>query len=113
MKSIILTIALALSVTAARADTYTYACKVEDGPRTHLYSAVLDTGKHTLTWRGKTYRHVVDISTKRECGKACFGSDEGAMLDIATQGVATLTISYGTKPGEDGAEFFDCDRVNK
>jgi hypothetical protein len=118
MKKLMLTTAalLALATTAATADTFTYACKVEDGPRTHLYSAVLDLTKHTITWRGKIYTNVKptfeDVDGK-DCAKECFGNSKNIHLSTATQGVATLSILAGVAPGGDGAEQFDCDLVHK
>jgi hypothetical protein len=99
---------------AAYADTYTYACKVKDEATSnvHLYSAKLDLGKHTITWRGHVYKNVKPVFTSgdgKDCGKECFGNSKDVSLDIATQGVATLSVIY---PGDDQVEQFDCDQVH-
>jgi hypothetical protein len=117
MKKLLTAVAIVLSIAApAHADTFTYACKIEDGPRVHLYSAVLDLTKHTITWRGKVYQNVKstlkDVDGE-DCAKDCFGNSKNIQMSTATQGVATLYILAGTAPGGDGVEQFECDLVNK
>jgi hypothetical protein len=93
------------------AETYTYACQVQDNAgNTHLYRANLDTGNHTITWRGSVYRNVKQVVA--DCAKACFGNGR-VLLSTATQGVASLSVLVGTAPGGDGVEEFDCDLVHK
>ncbi len=107
MKKLLLAGATLLALSGqGYAGTYTYACQVVDAGtgNVHLYSAILDTNKQTITWRGTVYRNVKDVSGNiDECAKGCFA--KGAVrLSTATQGVATLSVG--------GAEF-DCDLVRK
>jgi hypothetical protein len=99
-----------LAVTPAYAGTVNYACHGDEA--LPLYSAKLDLGKHTLTWRGKTYRNIKRIYNNTECSKDCFENDR-VRLTTATDGIATLAITFGTGPGDDGAEFFECDVVRE
>jgi hypothetical protein len=108
MKTILLAAALIATALPASAATYTYACKVNDGPKTHLHSAALDLTKHTITWRGKVYRNVKQFNCE---ARACFGDGNRISLNTATQGVATLGVLSGTAPGADGIEEFECDLV--
>jgi hypothetical protein len=89
------------------AETYTYACQVREAAtgNTHLYSAVLDLSKHTITWRGKVYRNVKeDVSGNPDtCAKECFGN-AAVRLSTATQGVADLSV---------GGNDFDCDLLRQ
>jgi hypothetical protein len=103
---------LALLVSNTQAATFVYACKYQDDSK--LYSAKLDMTKHTLTWRGSVYSNVKNLSghvSTDECARDCYRgtrSDGGtAVLNVATQGVADLTVSV-----EPNAAI-DCDLVRQ
>ena len=89
------------------AEIFTYACRVRSEPNNdfHLYSAILNTSKNTITWRGTVYRNVKPIGQDNvnECAKECFGNGK-VRLNTATQGVADLSV---------GKDTFDCDLVRK
>src|SRR5262249_16712701 len=123
IKTLLTTAAAALlaMVASASAETFTYACQVTgESPNpnnTYLRSAVVDTTKKTITWRGVTYRNTKIVSRDlygEQCAKSCFGSDR-ILISTATQGIATLMVAVGSgHPGDDGApEEFECDAVRK
>jgi hypothetical protein len=116
MKKLIVVAALAVLATPALADTYTYACKIND-ETTHgndwLFAAKLDFGNHTLTWGSTVYRNLKQVTDN--CAKDCYEATDKktkfwARLDMATQGAASLTIAGGTS-GADGMISYDCDLV--
>jgi len=116
MKKLIAAAMIVISTTAAHAKVYNYACKDSESER--LYSAKIDTAKHTITWRGKTFsslREFADDGSGRDCAKYCFratsSNGDVAFVETATQGGASLTITSGG-PGTDGIDEFDCDMVN-
>jgi hypothetical protein len=113
-KTLLAAAALALALTTpAFAETYNYACQVDNTPPNngvHTYSAKIDTTAKTITWRGKVYRNLktsgdADAGTFfKDCAKYCFmATAPNFVLSIqtATQGYASLQLA-GTKPLEDG-----------
>jgi hypothetical protein len=117
MKRTIIAAALVLGIASpAAADVFTYACH-DDVNEHELHAATLDTGKHTLTWRGLVYKNVRNVTaslTTDQCAKECFSnkpsdkivSDTGpayVVLSTATQGWATLDVQ--------GMAAFDCNLV--
>jgi hypothetical protein len=111
MKTIITIAAvLAMTVNAATADVYAYACKVTDTAteNVHLYAAKLDTGKRTFTFRGVTYGNLRSNDT--DCKMLFRATSRNGAIELctATQGVATLTVT-----GSKGADEFDCDIVRR
>jgi hypothetical protein len=118
MKLTTLAIAAACVVTGAfvgNADAgrvYTYACHRPDDFK--LYTAKVDTTKKTITWDGVTYRNLKQVTVEAdgsECPKVCFRAKARSgdlSLNTATQGVATLSVTYG-KPGSDGVDEAECD----
>jgi len=121
IKTLLTTAALLAMVASASAETYTYACQVtgeQPNPNnTYLRSAVMDTTKKTITWRGVTYKNAKSASRDldgEQCAKYCFGNDR-IMISTATQGVATLSVIAGSgRLGEDALpEEFECDAVRK
>jgi hypothetical protein len=114
MKTLLTAVSLLAMIGSASAETYTYACQVtgvDPNPNnTYLYSAMIDTAKHTVTWRGLVFKNAKQLSRVfgQECAKWCFGNNEIA-LSTATQGVATLTVATG----EDHEEEFECDMVRR
>jgi len=102
-------------LSSAQATTFVYGCRSQDDSK--LYSAKLDTAKHTLTWRGSVYENLKDITAEVGldfCAKQCFRASRRdgaiAVLDTATQGVATLTTS---EKNQEGGTEFDCDLLRQ
>lgn len=91
MKQYWITLAIMLSATAARAESYTYMCKV--GGR--AYPVTANVTKGTLTWRGATFTGLKEYP----CARAGFKATKGgatATLCTATQGYADLSIGKDT-----------------
>jgi hypothetical protein len=118
-KTILTATAIAFLATSALAETYNYACQVDNTPPNngvHLYALKIDTKAKTLTWQGKTFKNLKTSDTAgwkvEDCAKYCFEatSSNGAIafVSTATQGVASLSIEYKKGPG--GIEF-DCEMV--
>jgi len=102
-------------LSSAQATTFVYGCRYEDDSK--LYSAKLDTTKHTLTWRGSVYEKLKDITAESGldlCAKQCFRATRRdgaiALFDIATQGVASLTT---LEKNQEGGTEFDCDLLRQ
>ena len=118
MKTLLATaLTVALLVTTAHAEVITYACKRLGGVDEYkVFEAKLDTTKKTLTWDGHTYRNVKETYNGGDgCAKACFRATDrhgSISLETATQGVASLTETYGG-PGTDGVDEADCDILRK
>jgi hypothetical protein len=106
---------LALLVSNAQAATFVYGCRYQDVSK--LYSAKLDTNKKTLTGRGSVYESLKDVTAEwgvDQCAKQCLqairrGGAE-ATLSLATQGVASLTV---TQSWSDKTDEVDCDLVRQ
>jgi hypothetical protein len=106
-----------LAVTVpAQAEVYTYGCHRPDDFK--LYVAKLDTTRKTITWNGIVYsnmKSVTEDADGSECAKACFQATTRtgtATLSTATQGVASLTVTFG-KPGSEGVDEAEWDVLRK
>jgi hypothetical protein len=109
MRKLLMITAAAVCIAApASAETFNYACHVKDDY--HLFAAKVDTTKNTLTWKGSVYKNLVANHDCARMGWRATGKNARALLCVATQGVADLTINYGG-PGTDGVEELDCDQV--
>src|SRR5215831_19938077 len=89
--------ALSIAIlTPAHAEIYTYACQVPDERgNVHLYSAKLDTGNRTITWRGKVFKNLKHLDGCKQKYQATSSDGHFAELCTATQGVATLEATFG------------------
>lgn len=79
----------ALTATAARAETDTYACEIIVDLRYETHLAKIDEQKHTFQWRGKTYQ----ITSNPDCAKYGWHvSGHGTSFNFctATKGVASF-----------------------
>jgi hypothetical protein len=117
MKKLFLAAAIAFAmVVPANAKVYNYACHYPDDFK--LHAAKVDTAKKTITWKGFVYKNLKEVTTTMdggECPKVCFqatGRDGIAALNTATQGVASLSVSFGG-PGTDGVDEAECDLVRQ
>jgi hypothetical protein len=117
MRTLITMLILAASITSAHASVYNYACHAPDDFK--LHAAKIDTAKRTITWRGTVYKNLkttIDDGSGEKCAKVCFeatGRDGVASLETATQGAATLSVSFWRGPGDDGINEFECDLVRQ
>lgn len=116
MIKFVFTVATMAVAIPAQAEVYTYGCHRSDDFK--LYVAKLDTTKKTITWNGIVYgnmKSVMEDADGSECAKACFQATNRtgtATLSTATQGVASLTITFG-KPGSDSVDEAECDVLRK
>jgi hypothetical protein len=119
MKKLLAVAALLACTTAADARVYNYACNVPDEAtgNTRLHPLKIDTAKHTITWRGSTFKNLKEGNVKKggeDCAKYCFqatrSNGDVAFISTATQGVASLMITYN-RPGEAPIDEFDCDMI--
>jgi hypothetical protein len=108
-------LAFVTAIPAQAAGVFNYACHRPDEFK--LYAAKLDLAKKTITWNGVVYRNMKSVYADEYesfgCAKACFeATNPGGKvrLDTATQGVASLTVSFG-RPGSDGVDELECDVV--
>ena len=102
----------------ANASVYNYACRVKDEATGifYFYSLKIDTVTRTVIWRGSTFKNLKEGNVGEDCAKYCFkatrSNGDVAFISTATQGVASLTITYN-RPGEAPIDEFDCDMVRE
>jgi DNA-binding beta-propeller fold protein YncE len=119
MKKLLAIAALLACTTAADARVYNYACNVPDKAtgNTRLHPLKIDTAKHTITWRGATFGKLKKgtVGVVEDCAKYCFkatrSNGDVAVIETATQGVASLMITYNRPGKAPRSTSFDCDMI--
>jgi hypothetical protein len=95
--------------TVAHARVYNYGCQTTDERgNAQLFVAKLDTGKRTITWRGKVYKNLKELDSCKAEFEATASNGEVAHLCTATQGVADLSVG---QPGNDVVEEAECNII--
>jgi hypothetical protein len=114
----LLAIAAALIATLmpaiAHATVYNYGCRTTDERgNTQLYIAKLDTGKRTITWRGKVFKNLKQLDGCKAEFEATASNGNIVNLCTATQGVADLNVSSGPSGDEDIEHNVECNVVRE
>jgi opacity protein-like surface antigen len=81
-------------VVAARTEVYPYICKTTDERgNTQMYTARLDLGRGTITWRGKVFGKLKELDGCKAAYRGTASDGSIAELCTATQGVADLAVN--------------------
>ena len=90
------------------ASVYPYICKTTDERgNTQMYTAKLDLGRNTITWRGKVFSNLEQMDGCKAAYRATSRDGSTAELCTATQGVADLVVT-----GDDGSDEFECNIIH-
>jgi hypothetical protein len=90
------------------ASIYPYICKTTDERgNTQMYTAKLDLGRNTITWRGKVFSNLEQMDGCKAAYRATSRDGSTAELCTATQGVADLVVT-----GDDGSDEFECNIIH-
>ena len=81
-------------VVATRVEVFPYICKTTDERgNTQMYTARLDLGRGTITWRGKVFGKLKELNGCKAAYRGTASDGSTAELCTATQGVADLSVN--------------------